>query len=102
MCTNVSGLIRVRFQSRHSNSKSYYTYIHYSSTTINNSCCDCPIGDRQVGICSHRAAAIWFLSYQRHSIEPSNNQPSASYINHLDDSIPVEDYTESSDEDSDA
>ncbi|CAF4500569.1 unnamed protein product [Rotaria sp. Silwood2] len=63
ICNTDGQLIRIRFQSRHSNAKLYYTYIQFSTEEILNSCCDYPIGDRQVGVCSHRAAAIWFLAY---------------------------------------
>ncbi|CAF4392192.1 unnamed protein product [Rotaria sp. Silwood2] len=57
------------------------------------------IGDRQVGVCSHRAAAIWFLAYQRHQNDVSRNQPSGSYLRLLDDSELIDDFVDSSDED---
>lgn len=101
ICTSDQGLIRIRFQSRHSRSKSYYTYIQFTKEEILNSCCDCPIGDRQVGVCSHRAAAIWFLGYQRHQNEPSTNQSSGSYWKSLDDSEVIDDYYDSTDDDDD-
>ncbi len=101
ICNTDHQLIRVRFQSRHSNRKTYYTYVQFTKEEIQNSCCDCPSGDRMVGVCSHRAAAIWFLAYQRHRIETSANQPSGSYIQTLDDSELVDDFVESSDEDDD-
>ena len=101
MCTTDSHLIRIRFRSRHSNAKYYYTYIKFSSENIENSCCDCPIGDRQVGVCSHRAAAIWFLAYQRHCTASSADQLSSSYLKFLDDSERLDDYVDSSDEDDD-
>ncbi|CAF4109077.1 unnamed protein product [Rotaria sordida] len=98
-CNTDGQLIRIRFQSRHSNAKSYYTYIQFSTEEVLNSCCDCPIGDRQVGVCAHRAAAIWFLAYQRHQNDISRNQPSGSYLRLLDDSELIDDFVESSDED---
>jgi len=101
ICNTDPQLIRIRFQSRHSNSKSYYAYVQFSTEEIKNSCCDCPIGDRQVGVCSHRAAAIWFLGYQRHQTDASKNQPSGSYLELLDDSELVADFVESSDDDDD-
>ena len=100
-CNTDHQLIRIRFQSRHSNTRSYYTYIQFSTEEILNSCCDCPIGDRQVGVCSHRSAAIWFLAYQRHQNNDSRNQTSGSYLNLLDDSELLDDFTESSDGDDD-
>ncbi|CAF4205937.1 unnamed protein product, partial [Rotaria sp. Silwood2] len=94
-------LIRISFKSRHSNTKTYYTYISFSTQDILNSCCDCPDGDRKVGVCSHRAAAIGFLSYQRYNNGPTINQPSGSYLNLLDDSDRIDDFVESTDEDED-
>ena len=100
-CNTDHQLIRIHFQSRHSNTRSYYTYIQFSTEEILNSCCDCPIGDRQVGVCSHRSAAIWFLAYQRHQNNDSRNQTSGSYLDLLDDSELLDDFNESSDEDDD-
>ena len=94
-------LIRIRFQSRHSNTRSYYTYIQFPTEEILNSCCDCPVGDRQVGVCSHRSAATWFLAYQRHQNIDPRNQTSGSYLDLLDDSELLDDFAESSDEDDD-
>ncbi|CAF3180128.1 unnamed protein product [Rotaria sp. Silwood2] len=51
ICVNDPQLIRIRFKSRHSNTKTYYTYISFSTQDILNSCCDCPGGDRKVGVC---------------------------------------------------
>lgn len=99
ICNTDPQLIRIRFKSRHSNQKTYYTYVQSTGETIENSCCDCPNGDRKVGVCSHRAAAIWFLGYQRHCNDTLAYQPSGSYLKHLDDSELVDDFVESSDED---
>ncbi|CAF1257807.1 unnamed protein product [Rotaria sordida] len=101
ICANDPQLIRIRFKSRHSNTKTYHAYISFSTQDILNSCCDCPSGDRKVGVCSHRAAAIWFLSYQRYYNGPTINQPSGSYLNLLDDSDRIDDFVESTDEDED-
>ena len=97
-CNSDPQLIRIRFKSRHSNQKSYYTYVQFTEEKIENSCCDCASGDRQVGVCSHRAAAIWFLGYQRHCNDNLAHQLSGSYWKHLDDSEIVDDFVESSDE----
>ena len=100
-CNTDHQLIQIRFQSRLSNTRSYYTYIQFSTEEILNSCCDRPTGDRQVGVCSPRSAAIWFLAYQRHQNNDSRNQTSGSYLDLLDDSELLDDFTESSDEDDD-
>ena len=100
-CNTDQQPIRIRFQSRHSNTKSYYTYIQFSTEEILNGCCHCPIGDRQVSVCSHRSVAIWFLAYQCHQNSDSRNQTSVSYLDLLDDSELLDDFNESSDEDDD-
>ena len=94
-CNSDPQLIRIRFKSRHSNQKSYYTYVQFTEEKIENSCCDCLSGDRQVGVCSHRAAAIWFLGYQRHCNDNLTHQLSGSYWKHLDNSEIVDDFVES-------
>ncbi|CAF3025401.1 unnamed protein product, partial [Rotaria sp. Silwood2] len=101
ICQTDPQLIRILFQSRHSKRKTYYTYVQFTKDEIQNSCCDCPSGDRKVGVCSHRAAAIWFLAYQRHRNDASAYQPSGSYVDLLDNSELVDDFVESSDEDED-
>ena len=98
ICQTDPQLIRIRFQSRHCNRKTYYTYVQFTKEQIQNSCGDCPSGDRKVGVCSHRAAAIWFLAYQRQCNDTSSYQPSGSYLKLLDDSELVDDFVESSDE----
>ncbi len=50
-------------------------------------------------LCSHRAAVMWFLAYQRHCNETSAKQSSSSYLEVFDDSELVDDFVESSDED---
>ncbi|CAF1446036.1 unnamed protein product [Rotaria sordida] len=47
ICANDPQLIRIRFKSRHSNTKTYHAYISFSTQDILNSCCDCPSGDRK-------------------------------------------------------
>ena len=63
------------------------------------SCCDYPIGDRQVGVCSHRSAAVWSLAYQRHQNDVSRNQASDSYSDLLDGRESWDDFPDSSNED---
>ena len=94
ICNTDPQLIRIRFKSRHSNQRTYYTYLKFTGETIENSCCDWPNGDRKVGICSHRVAAIWVLGYQRHCNGILTYQPSSSCLKHLDDSELVDDFVE--------
>ena len=53
ICQTDPQLIRIIFKSRHSKRKTYYTYVQLTKDDIQNSCCDCPSGDRNVGLCSH-------------------------------------------------
>ena len=53
ICQTDPQLIRIIFKSRHSKRKTYYTYVQLTKDEIQNSCCDCPSGDRKVGVCSH-------------------------------------------------
>ena len=60
-------LIRTQIKSRHSNSKTYNTYIAYkpnvnSPKAIDSWFCTCKAGTRTVGTCSHIATVIYKLS----------------------------------------
>ena len=60
-------LIRTRVQSRHSNAKTYNTYVTYkpnnnSLDAIDSWFCTCKSGKRTVGCCSHVATMIYKLS----------------------------------------
>ena len=58
---DVNDLVRIRFQSSHSNSAFYYTYTEYKEQDeqpIQWWYCNCPIGERVIGCCSHVAAAL--------------------------------------------
>ena len=79
--------------------KTYNTHIQFTENAIQSSCCGCPGGDRRVGVCWHRAAAIRFLAYERYCHNNSSNQPSGSYLELLDDSELLDDFAESSEED---
>lgn len=64
-------LIRVRIQSRHTTSKTYFLWISYQPGTgadsITGWYCLCKAGSRTVGCCAHIASVLWYLGYQRHS-----------------------------------
>jgi len=60
------GLIRVKIQSRHSNSVQYYSWVKFS-TKIEGWYCKCKAGNRVVGCCAHIASIVWFLSFARHN-----------------------------------
>lgn len=59
-------LLRVKIQSRHTSSKQYLVWIEYSDCSIDAWYCTCRAGARVVGMCSHIAAIIWYLSKGRH------------------------------------
>lgn len=59
-------LLRVKIQSRHTSSKQYLVCIEFSDCSVDAWYCTCRAGARVVGMCSHIAAIIWYLSKGRH------------------------------------
>ncbi|XP_053372628.1 uncharacterized protein LOC128546277 [Mercenaria mercenaria] len=59
-------LLRVWIQSRHTSSRKYLLWIRYSLSDIIAWYCKCRAGERVVGMCSHIASVVWYLSYARH------------------------------------
>ncbi|CAF4184692.1 unnamed protein product [Rotaria sordida] len=100
----VNDLVRARFQSGHSNSKSYIATIQFDNNdTINpiqGWCCSCTIGLRVVGCCSHVCALLWHLGVNRGIINYTLNPLSAhNLMDHVKDSIIFSDNDEYSDND---
>ena len=96
-CRSFPNIIRVPTQSAHSNRKTYHPTIQFSADEILGWWCDCPIGSRIVGCCSHVSSVIWFLSYRRW--EPNNTRrTSTDPLKFIRDSIPISDFYDSSDE----
>ncbi|CAM4975482.1 unnamed protein product [Rotaria socialis] len=85
----------------HKKSSQYYTYIQFDPNQILAWYCTCRSGPRVVGCCSHGAAGIWFLGYERHQLE-TNQQPSSINFANLHYCDSISDYEDSSDEDNDA
>ena len=56
------------FCRRLKNSCIYRTCVQFDSTQVMARYCACKAGTRIVGCCSHMAAAVWFLSYERHQV----------------------------------
>ena len=99
ICTeeDAEDIVRIRFKSAHKNSCIYQTYIQFDSTQIIAWYCTCPAGARIVGCCSHVAAAIWFLGYERHQPMTTRQSPSTNTTNiHYADDI--SDFEPSSDD----
>ncbi|XP_066248319.1 uncharacterized protein [Euwallacea similis] len=64
-------ILRIQSRSRHSNRKTYTSFIDYTLKRndvagICRYCCDCANGKRTVGCCSHVAAIIYYLSHARY------------------------------------
>eukprot|EP00732_Lithocolla_globosa_P006874 Lithocolla_globosa_v1_NODE_8303_length_837_cov_2.753197.p1 type:complete len:153 gc:universal NODE_8303_length_837_cov_2.753197:478-20(-) len=60
-------LVRVRMQSRHSNSTKYFLWLQYTPKEVTGWYCQCETGKRTVGSCAHIAAVLWYLSLGRFS-----------------------------------
>lgn len=64
-------LLRAKIKSRHSSARTYFVFI-VAETNMNGRdaiisyCCNCIVGLRTVGCCSHVMSIIWYLSYARH------------------------------------
>ncbi|CAF1205123.1 unnamed protein product, partial [Didymodactylos carnosus] len=70
--------------SKHRNQKAYYLIIKYDDKTALEWCCQCPAGNRTVGMCSHLAGVLWYLALARH--EPKYmNDTSSSYMDYFKD-----------------
>ena len=85
------------FLHTHSNRKTYHPTIQFSADEVLGWWCDCPIGSRIIGCCSHVSSVIWFLSYRRWD---SNNtrRTSTDPLTFIRDSIPISDFYDSSDD----
>ena len=90
-------IVRLRFRSAHKNSSIYQTYVQFDSTQVMAWYCTCKAGIRTVGCCSHVAAAIWFLGYERHQVT-ATRQPSATNTINIHYSEDISDFEPSSDD----
>jgi hypothetical protein len=92
-------LIRTRVQSRHSNAKTYNTYVTYkpnndSLDAIDSWFCTCKSGKRTVGCCSHVATMIYKLSLGKNQ----NSVKVAKSLATIFPSIPTIETSESEEE----
>ena len=98
-CRSFPNIIRAPTQSAHSQRRSYYPTIQFSADEIIGWWCDCPIGTRIIGCCSHVSSVIWYLSYRR--FESDNTRRTyTDPMNFVRDSIPISDFYDSSDDES--
>ena len=72
LCSVRDDLVRVRFQSRHSNQKYHIATVQFDvmkENPIYDYYCTCTSGAREVGCCVHVAAILWHLGVQRGKID---------------------------------
>jgi hypothetical protein len=100
ICKMIPNLIRVPTRSAHIDRRIFYPTIQFTNQQIIGWWCDCSIGGRFIGCCSHISSAIWFLSYERWQTQ-KRHMPSGSYMDLATDSIQVSDFYDSSDDDDD-
>ena len=92
-------LIRTHVQSRHSNAKTYNTYVAYkpnnnSLDAIDSWFCTCKTGKRTVGCCSHVATLIYKLSLGKNQ----NSAKMAKSLAKIFPSTPIIETSESEEE----
>ena len=71
LCSVQDDLVRVRFQSRHSNQKYHIATVQFDVMKENPICdyyCTCTSGAREVGCCVHVASILWHHGVQRGKI----------------------------------
>ncbi|RVE44543.1 hypothetical protein evm_010809 [Chilo suppressalis] len=64
-------LIKAKIKSRHVGRKTYFVFIavereQHGRDAIIGYCCNCIVGLRTVGCCSHVMSVVWYLAYGRH------------------------------------
>ena len=96
-------LVRVTYQSRHSNTKHYNSFIEFESThqnVITGYYCTCPCGERTVGCCSHVAASLTHLFLNQTQVKDVHRK-ATQFIKYIEDSEQIEDPSFSEDDDDD-
>lgn len=96
-CRLFKDIIRVPTQSAHKERTTYNPIIQFSRDEILGWWCDCSIGNRFLGCCSHISSAIWFLSYQRWQSNETRRS-SIDTMNFVSDANPISDFYDSSDD----
>ena len=91
LCSVRDDLVRVRFQSRHSNQKYHIATVQFDvmkENPIRDYYCTCTSGAREVGCCVHVAAILWHLGVQRGKIHQKVHPLSAiKLLQAVNDSI---------------
>ena len=94
--TDDDKLLCAKLNSRHISSKEYKLFVHYELSSVTAWYCTCRAGARVVGMCSHCAAVIWFLSYARH--QDKDWRISKSWFDFVDDAQTVPEPIDSSED----
>jgi hypothetical protein len=103
LCSDYDDLVRARFASRHSNSKSYIAIVQYNTRytghPVHGWYCTCVTGYRDVGCCCHVAALLWHLGVCRAEVDQNIHPLAASTIfDSIYDSAQFSDVEETDDE----
>ena len=107
LCSTEKDLVRVRFASRHSNSRNYIATVQYDNDDddepIKGWFCTCSAGARVIGCCAHVTALIWHLGVSRGEITSSDDPTSANnLLLHVNDCIQYSNSDSSDEESSDS
>ncbi len=90
MCDKQPDLLRVRFHSRHSNTKHHTATVQYDDSqeqSIQGWFCTCVSGSRTVGCCVHVTAVLWHMGVNRGEIDTNLHPLSAArLLGFVDDS----------------
>ena len=102
-CSKYNDLVRARFASKHSNSKSYVATVQFSNEDedepIQSWFCTCSAGARVIGCCAHITALIWHLGVcQSEIIHPNSALSATKFLQTVRDCIQYSDIEESDDE----
>ena len=99
-CLMFPNLIRIPTKSAHIDRMIFHPTIQFTDEHILGWWCDCNIGGRFLGCCSHISSAIWFLACERWQTR-KRHMPSGSYMSFATDAIQVSDFYDSSDSEDD-
>ena len=94
--TDDDKLLCAKLNSRHISSKEYKLFVHDELSSVTAWYCTCRAGARVVGMCSHCAAVIWFLSYARH--QDKDWRISKSWFDFVDEAQAVPEPIDSSED----
>lgn len=96
-CRLFPNIIRAPTQSAHKNRKTYHPTVQFSEDEILGWWCDCPIGNRIIGCCSHVSSVIWFLSYERWQSTNAHRRSTIT-TDLFQDALTISDFYDSSDD----